>query len=84
MEKQHLESTLATVYSLLEAESMTEEIVMRLITRFELAGKTDEELQSLLSQSFNAAASSNHNHKRNVITFMKNIQNEILSRSLCP
>jgi hypothetical protein len=61
-----------------------EEITMRLITRFELAGKTSEELHSLLRQTFNAVASGDNNHKRNAIASMQNIQNELVSRLLRP
>ena len=57
---------------------------MRLITRFELAGKTNEELHSLLRQTFNALASGDNNHKRNTIASMQNIQNELVSRTLRP
>jgi len=57
---------------------------MRLITRFELAVKTNEELHSLLRQTFNAMASGDKNHKRNAIASMQNIQNELLSRSPHP
>ena len=59
-----------------------EEITMRLITRFELAGKTNEELHSLLRQTFNAMASGDNNHKRNAIASMQNIQNELTARAL--
>ena len=57
---------------------------MRLITRFELAGKTNEELHSLLRQTFNAMASGDNNHKRNAIASMQNIQNELTSRAYQP
>lgn len=55
---------------------------MRLITRFELAGKTNEKLHSLLRQTFNAMASGDNNHKRNAIAPMQNIQNELTARAL--
>jgi len=61
-----------------------EEITMRLIKRFELAGKTSKELHSLLRQTFNAMASGDNNHKRNAIASMQNIQNEPLSRTCHP
>ena len=51
---------------------------MRLITRFELARKTNEELYSLLRQTFNAMLSGDNNHKRNEIGSMQNIQNELV------
>ncbi len=57
---------------------------MRLITRFELAGKTDNELHSLLRQAFNTMASSDNSHKRNAIASIQNIQNELISRPLRP
>ncbi len=57
---------------------------MRLITRFELAGKTNKELHSLLRQLFNAVASGDNNHKRNAIASLQNIQNELTSRALHP
>ncbi|MEM9101827.1 MAG: hypothetical protein AAGB12_05850 [Pseudomonadota bacterium] len=53
---------------------------MRLITRFECATKTDEELHALLRQAFNAVASPNPIHRSNAIASVQNIQNEIISR----
>jgi len=57
---------------------------MRLITRFELATKSDVELHALLRATFNELASRDDNHKRNAIATMQNIQNELISRALRP
>lgn len=57
---------------------------MRLITRFELAKKTNGELHALLRQAFNAVASPNQIHRSNAIASLQNIQNEITSRALRP
>lgn len=53
---------------------------MKLITRFECATKTDEELHALLRQAFNAVASPDH--RSNAIASLQNIQNELVSRVL--
>ena len=57
---------------------------MRLITRFELATKTDEELHTLLREMFNALASPDFHHRSNALASIQNIQNELASRALRP
>ncbi|MEM7017161.1 MAG: hypothetical protein AAF512_07440 [Pseudomonadota bacterium] len=55
---------------------------MKLITRFELAAKHENELYALLREVFNALARSEpDSHKRrNALASIENIQNEIDSR----
>lgn len=56
---------------------------MRLVTRFELAKKTDEELHALLRQIFNAVSAATDEHQRSVaIASIQNIQNELMARTL--
>ncbi len=52
---------------------------MKLITRFELAAKTESELHSLLRNAFNELAKSNpHKYqRRNAMASIENIQREI-------
>ncbi len=59
---------------------------MKLITRFELAAKTETELYALLREVFNELAKSDPDtHKRrNALTSIDNIQREIGSRSPPP
>ena len=57
---------------------------MRLITRFELATRTDDELHALLRQVFNAVAMAQPNSFEQVqaTASLQNIQNELTSRTL--
>ena len=57
---------------------------MRLIIRFELATKTDDELHALLRQAFNAVAivEPNNLDRSHAIGTIQNIQNELTSRAL--
>ncbi|MEW8586856.1 MAG: hypothetical protein AB2531_13925 [Candidatus Thiodiazotropha sp.] len=59
---------------------------MKLVTRFELAAKNENELRGLLREAFNAlAASKPESHqRRNALASIENIQNELASRALCP
>lgn len=59
---------------------------MRLITRFELATKRDDELHALLRQAFNAVAMAQPNSldHSNATGAIQNIQNELTSRALQP
>ncbi|MEE9355047.1 MAG: hypothetical protein V3U75_05600 [Methylococcaceae bacterium] len=56
---------------------------MKLITRFELAAKTERELYSLLRAAFNELAKSNYDtfQRRNALASIENIQIEIGSRT---
>ncbi|MEW7986728.1 MAG: hypothetical protein AB2799_13120 [Candidatus Thiodiazotropha sp.] len=57
---------------------------MELITRFELAAKSDNELHALLRETFNALARSelNSQQRRNALVSIENIKNELASRDL--
>lgn len=57
---------------------------MKLITRFELASKTQDELYGLLRESFNNLAKSNPDthQRRNALASIENIQREISQRDL--
>ncbi|WP_028582155.1 hypothetical protein [Desulfogranum japonicum] len=59
---------------------------MELITKFELAAKSENELHGLLRKAFNALANSApESHKRrNALASIKNIQNELNSRAFRP
>ncbi len=59
---------------------------MRLITRFELAAKNENELRGLLRNAFNALAQSEHYtmERTNALGSIENIQREIASRAPCP
>lgn len=59
---------------------------MRLITRFEMTAKNENELHGLLRNDFNELAKSNpHSHqRRNALASIENIQREIGSRAPCP
>ena len=59
---------------------------MKLLTRFELAEKSKDELHILLRESFNELAKSNTNthERRNALASIENIQNELGSRALHP
>jgi hypothetical protein len=63
-----------------------EEITMRLITRFELAGKNENELHVILRQAFNELAKSNANthERRNALASIEKTQREISSRTPSP
>ena len=58
---------------------------MKLITRFELAAKSEDELYSLLRGTFNELAKSDIGsyQRRNALASIENIQNEIIFRSPC-
>lgn len=55
---------------------------MRLISRFELVTKTDDELHALLRQAFNAVATAQPNNFEQIqaSASLQNIQNEIIFR----
>lgn len=57
---------------------------MRLVTRFECAKKSDNELRSLLRQLFNAVAASTQSSqdRHHTLASIQNIQNELISRTL--
>lgn len=59
---------------------------MRLITRFELAAKKENELHGLLRYAFGELARSEteSHQRRNALASIENIQREIGSRALCP
>ncbi|HFD32405.1 MAG TPA: hypothetical protein ENJ28_06865 [Gammaproteobacteria bacterium] len=59
---------------------------MKLVTRFELAAKNENELRGLLRQAFNELAkSAPHSHeRRNALASFENIQSELASRPPCP
>lgn len=59
---------------------------MKLITRFELASKSTRELHVLYREVFNALAHSEREtaERRNCLSSLENIQNELASRALCP
>ncbi len=59
---------------------------MKLITRFELASKSEAELYVLLREVFNELARSepSSHQRRNALASIENIQNEINSRALFP
>ncbi len=58
---------------------------MKLITRFELAAKTETELYALLREVFNELAKSDPDthQRRNALASIENIQREIGSRAIC-
>ena len=58
---------------------------MRLITRFEMAAKNENELYSLLREVFNELARSEPDtySRRNALASLENIQREIGSRAFC-
>jgi hypothetical protein len=59
---------------------------MKLVTRFELAAKNENELHFMLREVFNELAKSEpeSHQRRNALASIENIQNEINSRALCP
>ncbi|MCB1936229.1 MAG: hypothetical protein KDF59_09845 [Nitrosomonas sp.] len=58
---------------------------MKLITRFELAAKSETELYALLREVFNELARSepDSHERRNALASIENIQNELASRTPC-
>ncbi|WP_444994745.1 hypothetical protein [Aliikangiella sp. IMCC44359] len=59
---------------------------MKLITRFELASKNENELHYALRLAFNELAKSDAGSpkRRNALASIENIQNELNSRAPCP
>jgi len=59
---------------------------MKLITRFELAAKSENELRGLLREAFNELAKSDlgSHERRNALASIENIRKEISSRAPCP
>ena len=59
---------------------------MRLITRFELAAKSEAELRGLLREAFNdLAKSAVHSHeRRNTLASIENVQAEICAKLSAP
>lgn len=59
---------------------------MKLVSRFELAAKNENELHALLGEAFNELARSEpETHQRmNALASIENIQREISSRALRP
>ncbi|MES9971854.1 MAG: hypothetical protein ABW092_17600 [Candidatus Thiodiazotropha sp.] len=59
---------------------------MKLVTRFELAAKPENELHALLREAFNAlpASEPETHQRRNALASIENIQNELASRAPCP
>lgn len=59
---------------------------MKLVTRFELAAKNENELYAHLREAFNELARSEPDtHQRiNALASIENIQNELASRVPCP
>ena len=57
---------------------------MRLITRFELAAKNENELHGLLREAFNELAKCDidTHQRRNALASIENIQNELASRTI--
>lgn len=58
---------------------------MKLITRFELAAKNENELHAYLREAFNELARSepDSHQRRNALASIENIQNELVSRAPC-
>jgi thymidylate kinase len=56
---------------------------MKLITRFELAAKNENELHAYLREAFNELARSepDSHQRRNALASIENIQNEISARA---
>ncbi|MET0076220.1 MAG: hypothetical protein ABW130_18365 [Candidatus Thiodiazotropha lotti] len=55
---------------------------MKLVTRFELAAKNENELHGLLREAFNTLAGSDFDsqQRRNALASIENIRNELASR----
>lgn len=60
-----------------------QEETMKLITRFELAAKNENELHAYLREAFNELARSgpDSHQRRNALASIENIQNEISARA---
>ncbi len=56
---------------------------MRLVTRFELAAKNENELHALLGNAFNEVAKfkPDSHQRRDALASIENIQNELASRA---
>lgn len=63
-----------------------QEVTMKLVTRFELAAKNENELHAYLREAFNALSGSepDSHQRRNALASIENIQNELASRAPCP
>ena len=59
---------------------------MKLVTRFELAAKNENELHAYLREAFNELARSepDSHQRRNALASVENIQNELGSRAPSP
>tara|TARA_R110001599_G_C12263746_1_gene660629 strand:+ start:808 stop:987 length:180 start_codon:yes stop_codon:yes gene_type:complete len=59
---------------------------MRLVTKFELAARNENELHTLLREAFNELAKSEPDtyQRRNALASIENIQGELASRAPCP
>lgn len=59
---------------------------MKLVTKFELAAKNENELHALLREAFNELARSEPDtyQRRNALASIENIQSELASRAPCP
>lgn len=59
---------------------------MKLVTRFELAAKNENELHGLLREAFNALVASkpDSHQRRTALASIENIQNELALRASCP
>lgn len=59
---------------------------MKLVTRFELAAKNENELHAYLREAFNELARSEPvtHQRRNALASIGNIQNDLASRAACP
>lgn len=63
-----------------------QEVTMKLVTRFELAAKNENELHAYLREAFNELARSepDTHQRRNALASIENIRNELASRAPCP
>lgn len=59
---------------------------MKLVTKFELAAKNENELNALLREAFNELARSelDSHQRQNALASIETIQNELASRATCP
>lgn len=64
------------------ASQINREVKMKLITRFELAAKSEAELRGLLREAFNDLAKSSpfSHERRDALASIENIQSELTSR----
>ena len=62
------------------------EVKIKLVTRFEFAEKSENELYGLLREAFNELARSEFgsHERRNALASFENIQSELASRPPCP